>query len=71
MSWARLISALVSFASRVAEIIRDKQLMDAGAAKAVLQGKETEDAELSKAIDARAHANSVPDDQDPYNTDNK
>lgn len=72
MGWVTLLQALLSVARVVAEYLRDKQLMDAGEAKAIVaQLKGSLDA-IERANKARANAvntfdksNGVPNDKDP------
>lgn len=71
MPWLTLLRLFLSAASSIAELVKNKQLMDAGAAKAVLRGiKEADDA-IRKARDARANVSHDPDSvrDDPHNRD--
>jgi hypothetical protein len=65
-----LIKLFLSFASTLAQYAHDKQLMDAGAAKSVLEGIQNANDAVARANDARNSANSVPVDKDPNNRDN-
>jgi len=56
MGWVSLLTALLKLGSWVAEIIQTKQLMDAGAAKAIASNLEAQHELLAKAANARAHA---------------
>lgn len=69
MSWLTILGALLKLASRIAEIVRDKQLMDAGEAKAIARSLGEQNARLEKALAAGRAARSaaersdtVPDD---------
>lgn len=72
MGWLTLLQALLSVARVVADYLRDKQLIDAGEAKAIAEGLkgsldaiERANKARSKAISRFDAANGVPDDKDP------
>lgn len=69
MNLVSLLKIVLSLASKLAEYVRDKQLMDAGAARATLAGIHMADAAIAKAEKARA--NPTPIDKDEFNRDNK
>lgn len=71
MNALTLLKGLVSLVTSVANYLRDKRLMDAGAAESVLKGLNDANDAINRANAARANANSVPIDQDPDNTANK
>jgi len=60
----KLLSAILSLASAIANYLKDKQLMDAGEAKAILKGLNDADKAIAKANVARANANKLPDHTD-------
>ena len=49
---------------------QEKQLLDAGAAKVILQGVKDADDAINRAKHARGNVDSVPIDADPFNRDN-
>lgn len=52
MPWLSILKGLISLASSVAAYMRDKKLMDAGAADAVLKGLQNARKEATLAISA-------------------
>ena len=69
MNLVSLLKIVLSLANKLAEYVHDKQLMDAGAARATLAGIHLADAAIAKAEKARA--NPTPIDKDEFNRDNK
>lgn len=72
MSWLALLKAILGFASALTGYLRDKQLMDAGEAKAIVKQLESSLDAVERARAARRNAvadfdkrNGVPDDNDP------
>lgn len=72
MGWLSLLKAVLSFARILADYLRDKQLMDAGEAKAISAQLENSLHALERARVARKRAvadfdkrDGVPDDNDP------
>lgn len=72
MGWIALLKAVLGFASALAGYLRDKQLIDAGEAKAIVAQLESSLDALERARIARRDAvakfdaaNGVPDDKDP------
>lgn len=71
MNALTLLKGLVSLVTSVANYLRDKRLMDAGAAESVLKGLNDANDAINRANAARANANSVPDELDENNRRNK
>lgn len=69
MSITSIIKALFSLLANVSRYLADKQLIDAGVAKAALSGKRSIDKAVKKAKEARDNA---LDEHDPdsWNRDN-
>jgi hypothetical protein len=67
MSW---ISAIIVFFKTILEGVKALWIYDAGKTKEALKQMEKAEDEISRAIAAR-NADSVSDDQDPYNRNNK
>ena len=72
MVWLTVLKALLSFARGLTGYLRDKQLLDAGEAKAIASQLESSLNALASATKARRaavakfdDANGVPDDEDP------
>ena len=61
--WLTLLKLLLSLASAVASHVRDKRLLEAGRAEAVLQGVRDADEAIARARAARDAAGRVPDDR--------
>lgn len=70
MGMVTLLKLILSFASSLASYVHDKRLMDAGASEAILKGLEEVNEKIAGAKSARANADSVSVDADPYNRDN-
>jgi hypothetical protein len=66
-----LIKLFLSLASSIAQYAHDKQLMDAGAAKSVLEGIQNANDAIARASVARANADKLPVNEDPNNRDNE
>lgn len=66
-----IIKLMLTLVSTLAQYAQNKQLMDAGAAEAVLQGIQDANTAIDKAKSARANANSLPVSSDPQNRDNE
>lgn len=69
MNGLSILKVLLGLASKLAEFLRDKQLMDAGAAKAALDGIRAADQAIARADEARQ--NLPPADRDEFNRDNR
>ena len=69
MPWALLLKAFLSIAGSIAKIMEQKQLLDAGAAQAILKGVRDADDAITRAKFARDNADSVPVDEDQFNRD--
>lgn len=72
MGWLAFLRALLGLAGTVASYLSNKQLLDAGEAKAIAEGLDNANKALQKAYDARSGAvadfderDGVPDDNDP------
>ena len=65
-----LIKLFLSLASSIAQYAHDKQLMDAGENKAILEGIKNANDAIARANVARANANKLPVSKDPNNRDN-
>lgn len=65
MNYLALLKGLVALITTIASYMRDKRLIDLGAAESVLKGLQDADNAIKLANDARAHANSVPIESDP------
>lgn len=68
--WTTIISTVVQLALVVAESVRNKQLMDAGAAKADARYSEAERENLDTAMRARVDADD-PSVLDPFDAANR
>lgn len=66
-----LIKAILSLASSLAQYAHDKQLMDAGEAKAIIEGLKDVQNKMAIARNAVANVDSLPVDDDPANRANK
>lgn len=64
-----ILKLLLELASLTAKYLHDKQLMDAGAAKAILESLNEADNQIRIAKRAMDNANSVPISQDEFNRD--
>lgn len=53
MGWLSLLKLLLSLGVKIAEIVRNKSLMDAGEAKAIARALEKQHGRVQKALDAR------------------
>lgn len=71
MYLASIIKAILSLASTLAQYAHDKQLMDAGEAKAIIEGLKDVQTKMAIARDAVANVDSLPIDSDPANRANK
>lgn len=65
--WGKLIGLVLSLFDKLAEIIGNERLMDAGAAKAELEGRKNVDNSETVADNARRNAELVPVSEDPNN----
>jgi hypothetical protein len=67
MTWLKLIGAMLQALSGLVTFLRERQLLDAGEAKAIAASLEASDARVKAALDARRRArDSDPDPDDPY-----
>lgn len=71
MNAVGILKAILSLAATLAEYFKNKQLMDAGAAQAVLKGIRDADDAIARANAARNNADSLPVSDDPANRDNQ
>lgn len=71
MNFVAILKLVLGLASKLAEYISNKRLMDAGAAEAILKGLRDADDAIARADRARADFNSVPVDSDPQNRRNR
>lgn len=71
MYLASIIKAILSLASTLAQYAHDKQLMDAGEAKAIIEGLKDVQTKMVIARDAVANVDSLPVSEDPANRANK
>jgi hypothetical protein len=71
MNALALLKGLVALVSSIAEYMRDKRLIELGAAESVLKGLQDADKAIKLANDARANANSVPISTDQDDRANK
>jgi len=71
MIYVSFLKLLLSFISSYTQYIRDKQLMEAGKAEAILKGINDADEAIKRANDARSNVDSLPVDSDPNNRDNR
>ena len=65
-----ILKLLLSIVGSLAKMAQEKQLLDAGAAKVILQGVKDADDAINRAKHARGNVDSVPIDADPFNRDN-
>ena len=68
---ASIIKLVLSLASSLAQYAHDKKLMDAGEAKAILEGLKDVEAKMAIARDAVANVDSLPVSEDEANRANR
>jgi hypothetical protein len=67
MSWLKAVLLVLQAIDKIVAWLRERQLMDAGEAKAVAEGLELSNAHIKAAVEARRRArDSDPDPHDPY-----
>jgi hypothetical protein len=68
MSWLRAILLALQGVNGLVSWLRERQLLEAGEAKAIAEGLEISNARIRKAMEARRRANNDndPDPDDPY-----
>ena len=66
---ANILKLWLELASVTAKYMHDKQLLDAGYAKAIMENLNEADNQIRLAKRAMADANSVPVSEDKYNRD--
>jgi hypothetical protein len=67
MTWLRLITLSLQALTGLVAFLRERQLLDAGEAKAIAASLEASDARVKAAMEARRRARgSDPDPDDPY-----
>ena len=67
MSWLQAVLLVLQVIDKFVAWLRERQLMDAGEAKAVAEALELSNARIKLALDARRRSNdSDPDPHDPY-----
>lgn len=71
MNIISLIKLLVTLASKITEYANNKRLMEAGEAKAILDGLQEAESIIAKAKLARENAHKVDVSKDPMNRANK
>lgn len=71
MNALTLLKALVALVTSVANYLKDKQLIEAGAAHAVLNGLRDANDAIALANNARQHYDSLPVESDQENRDNR
>ena len=69
MSWLQLLKLVLSLASHLAEIVRERRLMAAGEARALARALEKQNDRIDKALAARRAAGTRPDAGDPERDD--
>lgn len=67
MNFVAILKIALSLASKLAEYVQNKQLMDAGASEALLKGLRDADDAINRANNARANVDSLPVESDPQN----
>lgn len=72
MNWLAILRALLGFASTLTEYLRNRELLEAGEAKAIAEGLSNANEAIERARRARRNAvrdfdkrDGVPDDEDP------
>lgn len=72
MGWLAFLKALLGFAGTLTEYLRNRELLEAGEAKAIAEGLSNANEAIEKARKARRNAvadfdkrDGVPDDEDP------
>ena len=71
MTWAQLLSGIVSLFNKVMAFIHDKQIADNAVAKAKLEGIEAENDKVNSAIVAGNDVTRVQLESDPQDRANK
>ena len=71
MNFVSILKILLSLASTIAGYVRDRQLMNAGAAESILKGLNDANDAIARANAARANVDSLPVNADEANRDNK
>lgn len=71
MAAVSILKILLELANKVASYVRDKQLMEAGAAQAILRGVNDANDAIDRADNARRNYDSLPVESDPQNRDNR
>lgn len=71
MAWLQALSALLKLANLLAGYLRDKQLLEAGEARAISESLSVAQSRVQVAMAARAAVKHDPDSvrNDPYNRD--
>lgn len=70
MNLVAILRLALSFASKLAEYVSNKRLMDAGAAEAMLKGINDANDAINRANIARANYDSLPTEADPQDRAN-
>lgn len=70
MGTVTLLKILLEIVGAIAKYAHDKQLIEAGEAKAMLKGLEDANEAIKRANHARANVDSLPVESDPNNRDN-
>lgn len=71
MNAIAILKLFLSLASQIATYINNKKLMEAGEAKAILEGLKEADSIIAKAKEARVNAHTVDINKDENNRANK
>jgi hypothetical protein len=67
VNFVAILKIVLGLASKLAEYVKNKQLMDAGASEALLKGLRDADDAIARANSARANVDSLPVESDPQN----
>jgi len=72
MGWLSILKLLLGLTNAIAEIVKEKQLMDAGSALALLENNNVHIKKINDALTARNNVDHSTDAvrNDPDNTDN-
>jgi hypothetical protein len=70
-SLIKLVNIFLSLASSITQMIHDRDMMEAGEAKSILEGIKNVQNKVAIAKSAAANANKLPVSEDPNNRDNQ
>lgn len=71
MNFVLVLKYVLALASKLAEYVTTKRLMDAGASEVILKGIKDAQDQIDRANVARAKYDELPVDKDPNNRANK